>query len=272
GADYNGPRTEVDPFQPIQTAHDAVDAGTVAVILKTGSVLFSATGQATVLIYGPSLFTALDELRPQNEQTLATAAGFAVTVWNAATWSTKTSADFAKFSAIVLPDENCVYDTGHLLTANNTKPIWSPVVTGRIVVVGTDPIYHQFDQTQALTLMTNGIKFAASDPNATGLYIALGCTYALTTAETPVSVLSQIGAFSVIGQSGLGQTVTISNAAHPVMTSITAAGLSNWHITAHEAFPMLSSYPLGFAPLATIYKSSTETNVAYIIARDTPAP
>ena len=280
GTDFNGPRlpavpseggdTEVDPFQPIQTLHDAADIGTIAVVVRTGSVLFSANGQSTVLIYGPTLFTALDANRPNNEQTLAAAAGLAVTVWDAATWATKTTADFAKFSAIIFPDPfvsgNCVTSTALLSAAEANRAVWSPAVNGPVVVIGTDPVFHQFNRTQAVSLMRDAVKFSASAPTRTGVYATLNCYYNGVTGPTSVNFLSGIGAFTVVGVSNLGETANILNATHPVTLNLTSAGLSNWNDSAHEAFPVMSSYPASFEALVEINRT-TGGPVTYIIAR-----
>ena len=227
----------------------------------------------SVLIYGPTLFTALNPSRPNNEKTLAEAAGYNVTVWDAATWASKTSADFAKFSAIVFPDAfdttvgDCATNPSLLATAEANTATWSPSVNGPAVIIGTDPIYHQIDQAQAVTMMRNAIKFAVSSTAKTGMYAALSCYYGSATAPTPVAFLSGIGDFKVVGQSGLSQSVTIVNPTHPAMANLTAAGLSNWNLSVHEAFPILNSYPAAFGALATIFKSSTAENLPFIIAR-----
>ena len=223
----------------------------------------------SVLIYGPSLFTP-STAEPVNEQTLAAAAAMSVTVWDATTWASKTSADFARFNAIVFADPHCVTSTTHLATANDTKDRWSPSVNGPVVIIGTDPVFHQ-NRAQSPVLMTNAIKFAASNPSATGLYVSLSCYYAGNAAATPVDFLSGIGSFSVVGQSGLSQTVSIASPLSAplsaVMAGLTDAGLSNWDISVHEAFPALADYPSTFSLLASVYKPSTESNLAYIIAR-----
>lgn len=230
----------------------------------------------SVLIYGPTLFTALDANRPNNEQTLATAAGFDVTVWDAATWATKTTADFAKFSAIIFPDPfvsgNCVTSTASLAAAEANRAVWSPAVNGPVVVIGTDPVFHQYNvvtasiRTQAVSLMGDAVKFAASAPTRTGVYATLNCYYNGVTGPTPVTFLSGIGAFTVVGISNLGETANILNASHPVTVNLTNAGLSNWNDSAHEAFPIMSSYPASFEALVEINRT-TGGPVTYIIAR-----
>lgn len=232
----------------------------------------------SVLIYGPSLFSPTETGRPNNEATLAQAAGITVTVWDASTWATKTSADFARFNAIVFADlfvyGNCASTTTHLAAAETNKAVWSSVVSGPVVVIGTDPVFHQINKPEAPALMTNALKFAVSDPNATGLYASLSCYYHAASDVTPTSVdfLSAIGSFQVLGRTGLGQAATIVNISHPVMAGLTNAGLSDWNESAHEAFPILNSYPAGFQALTTINKPSTNENLPYIIARGSVSP
>ena len=104
----------------------------------------------------------------RGSETLAEAAGYNVTVWDAATWASKTPADFEKFSAIVFPDAfdvtvgDCATNPSLLATAEANRATWSPSVNGPAVIIGTDPIYHQIDRAQAVTMMSNAIKFAVS--------------------------------------------------------------------------------------------------------------
>lgn len=225
----------------------------------------------SVLIYGPTLFTSLGGARLNNEKTLAEAAGYDVTVWDAATWASKTSADFAKFSAIVIPDPmvggDCSYSTAPLAAAEANRAVWSPSVNGPVVIIGTDPVFHQFNQAQAVPLMRNALKFAASSPTKTGVYATLNCYYNNVTAPTAVTFLSGIGSFTVVGLANLGETATILDGAHPVMAGLTSAGLSNWNDASHEAFPVVSSYPAGFQSLVQISQATGGGNLTYIIAR-----
>src|SRR5207245_1722870 len=77
----------------------------------TGALPAPATSPAfnignSILIYGPSMSAPTGPL-PQNEQTLATAAGYAVTVASAQTWAGLTTSDFARYNAIVFGDPTC---------------------------------------------------------------------------------------------------------------------------------------------------------------------
>lgn len=283
GTDFNGPRTGeefeiVDPFHPIQHAFDpaVVDPSplTTEVLLKTGSLTFTATGSSGILIYGPSLGhlgTESGLARTDNEETLAIAAGYTVTVADAATWSTLTTADFASYQAIVFGDPTCGTSTAALAAADANKAIWSAVATGPAVVIGTDPQFHSYTGSGAAVaakqLITNGINYAASGAT-TGLYVSLSCYYFSAGTPTPVSFLSAVGAFSVVGQfTGiLPNVATIQEPGHPVMNLLTSASLSNWGESVHEAFPTLGSFPAAFHAVATV--ASVESGqLPYIIVR-----
>jgi hypothetical protein len=234
-------------------------AATLLVAVLVAS-LGAGRAQATpgsILIYGPSLLGA-----PDNEQTLATAAGHTVTVANAATWSSMTSAQFASFDAIVFGDPSCSGSPGVLAAAEANKATWSAAVRGNVVVIGSDPVLHQF-QGSANTLTTNAINFAAGG-GGTGLYVSLSCYYAGSPANTPVSLLSEFGTFAVQGQStpplnGCPNDVEIVDSSSPVVAGITAAGLSNWGCSIHEAF---NTYP----SFLSVVARDNPTDLPYILA------
>ena len=73
-------------------------------VIGLALALFNApvASAGDILIYGPSLLGA-----PNNEATLATAAGHTVTVDTPVTWLARTTASFASFDAIVFGDPTC---------------------------------------------------------------------------------------------------------------------------------------------------------------------
>jgi len=228
----------------------------------TGSTTETQKEAKDILIYGPSLFGS-----PNNEATLAAAAGHNVTVADEATWSKMTTAQFAAYHAIVFGDPTCQETPEPTLTAaQNNKATWSPVVRGNMVVIGTDPVNHQ-SQGQANQLTTNAINFAASGA-VTGLYMSLSCYYFEASANTPVDVLSEFGNFQVQGQfappfDGCPNDVTIVAPGHPVVQGIAKAGLDNWNCSIHEAF---DTFP---APLGVVVRD-TPTALPYVIAGNSP--
>jgi Calx-beta domain len=222
----------------------------------------SSAGAKSILIYGPSLDTTADP----NEQSLAQAAGYTVTVVDEATWSGMTTAQFAAFDAIVFADPSCgSADT--VATANATKSVWSRAITGPVYIQGTDPIFHEFPGGQIM--VGDGIAFATSGPG-TGLYASLSCYYAGAPPDTPLDFLSEIGDFKVSAaesEAGCVDTVTIMAPSHPAMAGLTDGMLSDWECSVHE---FITSAPSAFELLATGLRDDG-AKVAYVIA-STPRP
>jgi hypothetical protein len=216
----------------------------------------------SILIYGPSLWTGTTP----TEKTIAEAAGYTVTVKDAAAWSATTTAGFSSFNAIVFPDPHCEapQETPPLSAADGNKATWSPAVTGPMVIIGTDPVYHADPALPPFTaapstLMRNAINFAASG-TGTGMYMSLSCFYEFGDGVQTVTPLSEFGTFTVSGAEG--STVEVLAPAHPVMSGLDNGSMSGWTSSMHEWF---NSYPDGWTPIAK--ETSTETLRIYIIAR-----
>jgi len=182
----------------------------------------------------------------------AVALGYSTKLVTPAEWSALTTADFAKFKAIVVPDPRCG-DVDQVKFLDDSKAVWSPAITGNIILIGTDPSFH-FSQGKAKTLIDNSIKFAAagttpSGEHQTGLYFALSCYYE-SDATSKVEALSLFGDFTVRGQlSCYNKVHLVANS--DAMDTLDDKSLSNWSCSVHEAF---SSYPTsgkdGFQALA----------------------
>ena len=228
------------------------------------TIPISGKPQKDILIYGPSLFGF-----PDNEKTLAEAAGHNVTVADDGTWSAMTTGDFAQYRAIVFGDPTCQDTPGPLTVAEANKATWSAAVTGKMVVIGSAPISRQL-LGQAKQLTTNAMNFAASGAG-TGLYMSLSCYYFDAPVDTPVSVLSELGDFRVQGQLTppldpllhCPNDVTIVAPLHPVVQGITKPGLDNWFCSIHEAF---NAFP---ASLGVVVQD-TPTALPYVIAGRSP--
>lgn len=162
-------------------------------------------------------------------------------------WNSYTTADFAKYKAIVIPDPDCgsVDDIAFL---DATKAAWSPAILGNIILIGTDPGFHASSRKGAITLMNDAVQFSAAG-NGTGLYFALSCYYDAVDSAT-VDSLSEFGDINVRGN------LACYNDAHLVADStalgtLDDAALSDWSCSVHEVF---TSYPTtglyGFEPLA----------------------
>ena len=97
------------------------------------------------------------------------------------------AADFASYRGLILGDPTCVYGTSPLVAPTANRGTWGPVANGNVIVIGTDPVYHSY-LPGAVTLINNGIKFAADELTKTGLYADMSCYYDSTSAGTPVGI------------------------------------------------------------------------------------
>ncbi|MEK7510184.1 MAG: calcium-binding protein [Patescibacteria group bacterium] len=194
------------------------------------------------------------------ESTQATALGLTSDVRTPAQWADMTAADFASYKAIVLGDPNCVVGPGPLAAAEANRAVWGPMVRGNVVIIGTDPQFHQFQGGTQLT--KDGINFAASG-SGTGLYVTLSCYYFNVGASTAVPVLDQLGSFKVQGQNGCPDSAVIVNPAHLAMAGSTNASLSGWGCSMHEWF---DTFPGSFEVLVK-ETSGTPADRPYILAR-----
>jgi hypothetical protein len=77
------------------------------------------------------------------EAVQATALGLTPVVVDAATWAATTAAEFASYKALILGDAMCNNDVTALAPAEANRAVWSPVVTGNVITIGTDPVLHQ---------------------------------------------------------------------------------------------------------------------------------
>lgn len=218
-----------------------------------------------VLIYGPSLWTGTTP----TEKTIAEAAGYVVTVKDAGAWSATTTAQFSGFNAIVFPDPHCTngpQETPPLATADGNKTTWSPAVTGPMVVIGTDPVWHADPALSPgtpapSTLIRNSINFAASG-TGTGMYMSLSCSYEVQFGASPATVmpLSEFGIFTVSGAEG--SNVFVLAPTHPVMSGLDNASMSGWGSSMHDWFV---SHPLGWTDI--VQETSAASPRIYIIAK-----
>jgi len=184
-----------------------------------------------------------------------------------------TTADFAKYKAIIISDPDCG-GLDRIEFLNDTKKAWSPAVTGNMILIGTDPTYHSSTRPGAKALMTDAVKFAGLG-KGTGMYMAMSCYYDAQT-EAVVEPLSEFGTFTCRGR------LACYNHAHLVanssaLTTVDDAKLSNWSCSVHEVF---SRYPTsgknGFEPLAIAQGATGDgertfadnsTGIPYIISR-----
>lgn len=186
------------------------------------------------------------------EAAQATLLGLTPVVVDAATWAATTGAEFASYKALILGDPNCGTNPAAMAAAEGNRAVWSPVVTGNVITIGTDPVLHQA-VPGAVTLINRGINYAAAAAT-TGAYIDLSCYYFAAPAGTPVPVLDQFGVFTVVGQGSCPADSHII-AVHPALAGLVDADLSNWGCSTHEGF---DAWPITFLPL--------------VISKDVPSP
>lgn len=201
----------------------------------------------TVLILDTTVTGGTSSLEAQAAQSL----GLSVEDDDATTWASKTTAQFASYSAIIFGDPTCQYQPDPYLAPAEANPgVWGPAVTGNVVVIGTDPVFHAPEQAGALSMIADGIAFAASQSGHTGAYIDLSCYYAEVSGPTDVPVLDAItppGSFETVGQGSGCPEYSHVVAATPAISGISDGELSNWSCSTHEAF---SSWPSTYVPVA----------------------
>lgn len=81
---------------------------------------------ASVLIYGSA---------GSEEDKAATDFGYNTTIVTDSEWANMSTVDFALYDAVIVPDLNTDYITS-LDFLNKSKDIWSPAITGNIIIIG----------------------------------------------------------------------------------------------------------------------------------------
>ena len=187
------------------------------------------------------------------EAVQAAAAGFTVTVVTGAQWGAMTQAQFGQYQVLITGDPTC---GGVPASTSANAAVWAPVVMGTAggntaagnrVLIGTDPVYHQFTG-QATALIKDGIKFAGALPGRTGMYYAASC-YDNVAGSTLVAMnLLSIGTGAWTEDLGppCGGGVSLI-ATHPAFADLTTAGLQGWGCSVHRAYP---TYRSDWVPLA----------------------
>lgn len=220
-----------------------------------------------ILFYEPSLSMG----QPLNEAKIAQTAGYEIRVADEDRWRSMTTEDFATFDAIVVGDPDCGYadyygEPDYMDAVLETRDTWSPAVTGQVILVGSDPMYHQ-RRAGAVALTANALDWAVGG-DSTGMYFSLSCYFSNNRGGTLVKELNGFGSFEVRGQGRRpfpscpdDLRITAIGATHPAMEGLTSEMLSKWHCSAHEAF---DTYPADWVKLVGEHVS----HKAVVIARD----
>jgi hypothetical protein len=220
-----------------------------------------------ILFYGPSMATN----KPLDESKIAQLAGYEIRVADEDRWRSMTTEEFATFDAIVVGDPDCGYssyydESDYMDAVLETRDTWAPAVTGQVILVGSDPMFHQ-RRDGAVMLTENALDWAVGG-DSTGMYFSLSCYFSELRGGTTVKELKGLGVFEVRGQGrkpfpGCPDDLRISltGEGHPAMEGLTDELLSNWHCSAHEAF---DTYPEGWVKLV----GERRSHKAIVIARD----
>lgn len=250
---------------------------TLAVTLGLVGATAIPARASDVLILGPTVSGGITSL----EYTTATGLGYTVDLVpigpGANTWPTPPQ-PYSNYKAIVLGDPTCVGTSSPVAAAEaNSAGVagWAAQVTGNVVIIGTDPTYHQ--SAGGAQLWKSALSFAAAGPG-TGAVIALSCYYGSAAAGTSVPVLKGFeatGTFTVQGNIPCAGDVAIV-ATSPALTGLTGGPggtLSAWSCSVHEGF---NSWDPSFIPLAVAtdvaaalktYPKADPKGFPYILAR-----
>ena len=167
--------------------------------------------------------------------------GYAADVVDETTWGAMTAAEFDSYAAIVLGDPTCA-SIDAVAAAEANRATWSSVVDGNVVVVGTDPIFHEDQGGGQLT--DSAMAYVLASTDKTGLFAGLSCYYDGAEDNTPVPLLDAFGTFEV-GHADCFNDAHIV-AEHPALAGLDDGDLSEWSCSVHEVF---QDWPLSFVVL-----------------------
>lgn len=233
-----------------------------------------------VAVYGP---TAISNFSTTYNAHL-TSLGVTVDIISGAVWDTMTTADFAEYRALIVPDANRSARSTYLTQLENSRTDWSPAVNGNMIIVGTDEASH--GTTRSPFIIEPGLDFVLSDPTKTGMYISMSEFYETysspTSAPSPTSssdlnidLLDQFGTFGAQGATVGACADDVHIVDTSVLSGTTDAQLSNWGCSIHEYFTTfdssfeavaISENVAGVNPFEQTYPDGS-TGLAYIIAR-----
>jgi hypothetical protein len=273
---------------------------TLSAILLTG-LFFQPRSYAAAPVTSPPRVLVLDEMVSDGlnsaEVTAAVAAipGVAVDLVSVSNWPAipaaglggPTGYGFDSYRSIILGEPVCMgtnvnrgAGTPEYLSAlnvlNATKTIWTPKVTGNVILEGVDNVFHSSYLTGALETITRGVAFSVADTNRTGMYYALGCYYDYVnpaTNATLVTHLTGFGTFMTRNYPNQCFNDTHIVATHPIFTAappMIDTNLAGWGCSTHEGFDV---WPPTFVVLAIAltngaYTASDGSNgVPYILVR-----
>jgi hypothetical protein len=215
----------------------------VAITAALASAGAANAVQNKVLLYGPSTFGGASSTEAQQ----AAAQGLGVDIVDGATWDSMTTAQFAQYRALIIPDnhDNETGGNSDLAAAEANAAVWGAAVNGNVIISGADAEYHADPTTMsgpgAVPYIDRGVAFAAGSPVQTGAYVAIGGYYGGNGTPAPVFDAFGAGQFSVTSESA--NNIHIDPAVTGGPTGLSDSILSGWETTAHRYF---SRYPSTF--------------------------
>jgi hypothetical protein len=78
----------------------------------------------------------IDSLKGQEYNEASATDGFTVKAVTPAQWSAMTTMEFAAYKAIIFADQYGGADAATLQLIEDTKAVWSPAVTGNMIIIG----------------------------------------------------------------------------------------------------------------------------------------
>ena len=177
-------------------------------------------------------------------------AGWSVTVVSPSTWDSMSAAQFGSYQLLVMGDTGCG-SVSQLSAAVSDESTWAPTLTGSVLIIGTDPVFHYGNGgaiAGAGKLVQHGLNYAGAQTGKTGLYLDLSCYYAGGGANQSAPILDGLEAgFHVNSSPGCADAIHITGSAAQLL-GLTDADLSSWSCSTHEEF---GSWPADFVPYAT---------------------
>jgi Bacterial Ig-like domain (group 3) len=246
----------------------AITSSAVPIGLGSSSRAFATTPQA--LVYGPALDTSSScspsipyssfippvgsPSTPCGEVQSLQSQGWNVTVASASTWDSMSESQFASYQLLVFPDPDCGQNDSYLANAVSNESTWEPAVDGSILIIGTDPVFHESyepypgNEPDPAKLVYQGLAYAGAQPGKTGLYLDLSCYY---NDGSPVPQDSAIldgleSGFTVYSANNCASDISVVAAVQQLI-GVTNSDLSGWGCSAHE---YLGTWPSDFVPYA----------------------
>ncbi len=233
-----------------------------AALMAWGLVLSSSTagaGAGKALILSTTVTGGADSL----ESDAAEALGLTVDLVDGAGWAALSASDFAAYQVIILGDPTCSTNASILDPVAANAGVWGPEVDGNIIIIGSDPVFHQ-SLDGAKALVEQGIAFAADVAGSTGLYATTSCYYHSSGGAVPAFDGIDGGGFNAVAGAALPSLDDVRIVAtHPAMGTLTNADLSGWSNSVHNAF---DAYPDTFEVLAVGF----DDGAAYTAPDGTP--